>query len=553
MSNYRHHRGSIFWALTLIGIGVLFLYQNFNPAVRPWHLIAKYWPVLIIFWGISKLIDYIYARRHPEAAPRSLFSGGEVVLLIILLIIGTILSKTLLRPWGEWPSVMGLNDQQFAELFFNSYTFTQKVSQDVQGSPQILVVNRRGNVNIQGSDQQSIGAVIQETIWAENESAARKIADRLKFHFVQTGGQYQLTSNQDSLPQGGQTLRLDMILHVPQTTAAEVTDDMGDVSVSDLKGNQTLTTRRGDVHAKNIEGVLRIHKSRGATSVHKVDGSVELEGRGGDITVRDVTGSVTVEGDFSGDARFENIAQTLRYSSSRTSLNVQKLTGNLSMAMGNLAANGVDGPFDLATRDKDIRIENFKYSVRIVNRNGDVRLQMATPPTHAIEVTSKRGDVTLSLPGTSNFVLNALSNNGEVSCDFPGLSVSKLPGKRSINGVYGKGGPAINLLSSYGTIRVLRSAPGGSPSPASTASSHHRKHGVQPKGTSLPTVTSLTITVPEQTQVTAFLFRVWHSYWDTLATISKNVGKEIWTQALSSMVVVPSATRPAMLNAIAIR
>ncbi len=106
MSTYRHHRGSIFWALTLIGVGILFLYQNFNPAVRPWHLIAKYWPLLIIFWGISKLIDYVQARSHPETAPRSLFSGGEVFLLIILLIMGTILSKTILRPWGDWPSVM---------------------------------------------------------------------------------------------------------------------------------------------------------------------------------------------------------------------------------------------------------------------------------------------------------------------------------------------------------------------------------------------------------------------------------------------------------------
>jgi Toastrack DUF4097/LiaI-LiaF-like transmembrane region len=474
MSTYRHHRGSIFWALTLIGIGILFLYQNFNPAVRPWHLIAKYWPVLIIFWGLSKLIDYFHARSHPENAPRSFFSAGEVLLLIILLIMGTVLSKTVLRPWGEWPSFMGMTNEQFAELFFNSYTFTRKVSQDVQGSPHLLIVNRRGNVDIRGSDQQNIGAVIQETIWAENESAAKEIADRLQFHITENGGQYEIGSNLDSLPQSGRTIRLDMVIRVPQSTTAEVTDDEGDVDVSGLKGNQTLTTRRGDVHADDIAGVLRIHQAGGATSAHKVDGSVEIEGRGGDIAVRSVTGSVTVEGNFSGSTQFEDVAQTLRYNSSRTSLSTQKLTGTLSMDMGNLTANGIGGPFELSTRDKDILLEKFKFNVKIVNTNGDVHLQTTTPPSHPIEVDLKKGDITLSLPAASNFQVEAVSHNGDVSCEFPGLKVSKEPPMPAISGSYGKNGPMIKLSSSYGAIHLLRAEPQSAPAPASTAAGSAR-------------------------------------------------------------------------------
>lgn len=486
MSTYRHRRGSIFWALTLIAIGVLFLYQNFNPSVHPWHLIAKYWPVLIIFWGISKLIDYFQARAHPESVVHPLFSAGEVILLIILLIMGTAVSKIFLRSSGEWPAVLGMTDQQFAELFFNSYTFTQKVTQETKGSPHILIVNRRGNVNIHGTGQPEIGAVIQKTIWAENESAARKIADRLKFQFTETDGQYELGSNLDSLPHSGHTIRLDMSFRVPKATLTDVTDDNGDIVVSNLKGNQTLTTRHGDVHANNIEGVLRIHKSTGATSVHKINGNVEIEGRGGDIAVRNVTGSVTVEGGFTGSTRFENIAQTLRYNSSRTNLNVQKLTGNLSMDMGDLQANGVGGPFDLATRDKDISLENFKYNVKIVNSNGDVHLRSAIPPTHPIQVTLKRGNITLALPPTSSFIINALSNNGDVSSDFPGLKVSKQPPSPSINGAYGKGGPLIQLLSSYGDIRLVRTEGQGSATAPSTAAQQLQKGRLHSVAVALP-------------------------------------------------------------------
>lgn len=476
MSTYRHHRGSIFWALTLIGIGILFLYQNFNPAIRPWQLIAKYWPLLIIFWGLSKLVDYFQVRAHPEAPARSLFSAGEVLLLIIVLALGTLLSKTLLKPSGEWPAFLGMTDQQFAELFYNSYTFTQKVSQDVKGSPRLLIVNRRGDVSISGSDQPNMGAVVQETIWAENESVARSIADRLKFHFSENAGQYELGSNLDSLPHSGRTVRLDMTLRVPKSTSTEVTDNDGDIVVSDLKGNQTLTTRHGDVHANNIEGALRIHKSRGATSVHTIDGNVDIEGRGGDIAVRNVTGSVTVEGNFSGATRFENIAKTLSYDSSRTNLNVQKLAGELSMDMGNLSASEVNGPFELSTRDKDIDLKNFKYNVKILNTNGDVHLETAIPPTHSIDVDLKRGDITLSLPTTSSFQIDAVSHNGDVSCDFPGLTVSNKPPSPAIKGSYGKNGPIIRLSSTYGGIHIVRASTQPSSSPATTASS---RFGIQ--------------------------------------------------------------------------
>lgn len=529
MSTYRHHRGSIFWALTLIGVGVLFLYHNFNPTIHPWRLIAKYWPVLIIFWGLSKLIDYFHARSHPEDSPRSLFSAGEVVLLILVLIMGTIVSNTVLRPRNQWPSILGISDHQFAEMFYNSYTFTRKVSQDVQGNPHLLIVNRRGNVDIRGSNQHSIGAVIQETVWAENESAARELADQLKFHISENGGQYELSSNRKSLPQSGQTLRLDMTVRVPQSTTTEVTDDEGDIFVRGLKGTQTLTSRRGDVDASNIEGVVRIHKSKGATSVHKVDGSVEIEGRGGDIAVRNVTGSVTVEGNFFGATRFEKIGQLLRYNSSRTSLNTQKLTGTLTMDMGSLTANGVGGPFELSTRDKDILLENFRYNVKIVNSNGDVHLQTTTPPTHPINVELKKGDITLSLPAASSFQIDAVSHNGDVTSDFPGLQVSKAPPAPSISGAHGKNGPLIRLLSTYGAIHILSTQPA-------------------PKGTP-STQASRTRNWPTNAAAIKFPDR----YCPTWEMVSKNDGKEISTQPLSWMMVVPSAIRPAMLKAMAIR
>ena len=109
MSIYGYRRGSIFWALTLIAVGAIFLWQNFDSSIHPWQVIAKFWPILIIFWGLSKLVDYIQALAHPQTVPPPLFTASEVVLLVLILVMGTLISKIVLRPWQQWPASMGVD------------------------------------------------------------------------------------------------------------------------------------------------------------------------------------------------------------------------------------------------------------------------------------------------------------------------------------------------------------------------------------------------------------------------------------------------------------
>lgn len=463
MNGYTHRRGSIFWALTLIAVGSLFLYHNFDPSVRPWHIIAKFWPILIIFWGLSKLIDYLHAQSHPETAAPPLFTGSEVVLLVLILLLGTLVSKIVLHSWHEWPGEMGIHidDDEFASLFTNSYTYTQSLSQAAKPQPHLLIVNRRGDVSLRASDQSTLDAVVKETVRADNEDQAKKVADQLKFEIAEEGGQYVFKSNLDSLPSSGRNVRLDISLSVPKNTTAEITAERGDVSVEGLQGGQTLTTKHGDVRVANVEGLVRVHKSRGNTQVRDVKGNVEVDGRGGDIDVGGVSGTVTVSGDFSGAVQFHDIAQSLRFSSSRTDLTTQRLSGRLYMEMGSLDARGVDGPFEISTRQKDIHLDGFAHSVKISDTNGEISLRASTPPKQSIEVESKRGGINLMLPPGSNFQIDANSRHGEVQSDFSGPNLKVVPEGEaaSLTGTYGKGGPLIRLSTSYGTISVTHAGP----------------------------------------------------------------------------------------------
>jgi len=476
MNVYGYRRGSIFWALTLIAVGALFLYHNFNPAIRPWHIIAKYWPILIIFWGLSKLIDYLQASQHPETTPPPLFTASEVILLFLVLVTGSLVSRVVLRPAHEWPAALGIDLD--TDFLLNTYSYTQTLSQPARAEIRLIVEDQRGDLEIHGMDRPVIEAVIKREIKAENEEAAKKLNDELKVEIVEQAGSYVLRSNRPSLPGGGRVARLDIVLHVPKATSADVISERGEVIIDGLKGNQTVSAQRGDVRIASVEGLVRIHKSGGSTTVRDVKGNVDIDGRGRDVEATAVTGSVTVNGEFSGSVQFSNVAQTLRFNSSRTELTAQKLSGRLNMELGSLDARGLDGPFEIATRQKDITLEEFKHSVKIKTSNGTVRLETSVVPTQPVEVDLKKGDIELELPPQSNFQIDASAVHGEVESDFsgPGLNINKRAETPSITGSYGRGGANIRLTTSYGTIHLQQG--GAPPSPASEAAPKKAPRGV---------------------------------------------------------------------------
>jgi len=72
----RRSAGVIFWGLTLVTVGGLLLANNLGYPIQIWPYVARYWPALLIAWGLLKFVDY-YRFSH-AGDTRPLFSGGEV-------------------------------------------------------------------------------------------------------------------------------------------------------------------------------------------------------------------------------------------------------------------------------------------------------------------------------------------------------------------------------------------------------------------------------------------------------------------------------------------
>ena len=62
-------RSSIVAPLLLIGIGALFLARNMYPELPLLDYLARYWPFLLILWGVLRLVEVVFWAATEKALP----------------------------------------------------------------------------------------------------------------------------------------------------------------------------------------------------------------------------------------------------------------------------------------------------------------------------------------------------------------------------------------------------------------------------------------------------------------------------------------------------
>jgi lia operon protein LiaF len=53
---------SLFWGFIILVLGVLFLMKNFGLEIDVWHLIVKYWPLILIYIGLKNI--YLFTKKN---------------------------------------------------------------------------------------------------------------------------------------------------------------------------------------------------------------------------------------------------------------------------------------------------------------------------------------------------------------------------------------------------------------------------------------------------------------------------------------------------------
>ncbi|HEV2961371.1 MAG TPA: DUF4097 family beta strand repeat-containing protein [Candidatus Angelobacter sp.] len=446
--NYRPR--SIFGPLLLVGIGVVWLLYNMGIISRMgwWWWFSRYWPVLLIVWGVSRLVEQVWARHKGYATPR--IGGGGVFLLILLIIVGMGASASRNVNWSGLSDEVDFNNDDFFNWFGSHYEFTNDFAQTIEPGKPVKIIVARGTLNVTPSSDDQTHVIVHKTLSGDSESEAKSRNDETNPKFEQRGDTWLLDLTGDKFTHG----RFNLDVQVPKNFPVSLVTNRGDIHVSDRGGNIDLEANRGNIFAENIKGNANLQLQRGNVTVKNVDGDVTVNGSVFRTEISDVTGLLSLNGSYWNGTELARIGKQVSFKTDRTDMQFAKLEGDLSMDPGSLRATSLAGPFRLRTSSKNVELEKLDGDVQIEDRNAPVELHLKAP-LGKVEVDNHRGQIIVDVPADSGFQVDAESSYGNIQSDFD-LDINNSRRDATARGTIGKGGPQIRLRTERGTIQIRK-------------------------------------------------------------------------------------------------
>ncbi len=436
-NGYRHHhRHSIFGPLVLIAIGVLFLLRNRLPGFDAYRLIAHYWPALLIVWGIVRLVEH-----YTEPGVGGL-SGGEVALLVVVIIFGLALTASLSLPHWHWNG-----DWQGGAPWEQEYNFPAHAQAALPAGMPVVVRASRASVELVATPGQAIRASVEDSVRAGSQSAAQSRFDAAAPEMAASGGVWLVRPAGDH---PSDRLRSRLRLFLPAGTPVTITLDHGDIQVLHWAAPLSLTTQDGTVTVDAAAAAVTIHGGGGPIVVEDVEKSVDIQG-GGDLTVHHARGRVEMSGNSYGDVSLADLPAGFELLTGDTRITCAALHGNLDLTgEGLTAADARD--LQIRTHGRDIAIRAFQGSLSVRDQNGAVAaLPAAGAKLGSVSIRDGNGDIALGWPQSAGFRLDALARNGDIFGDW-GVTVQRDNGQAAAQGAAGGGGALIYLRTQDGNI-----------------------------------------------------------------------------------------------------
>jgi len=436
--------------LVLITIGVLFLLRTTGvisfAAFRGW--MVHYWPLLLIVWGVAKLLEHIWARQRGEPTPR--LGAGGIVLLVFFILFGTAFTSTANWNWRGIGNEMGA-DSDWGNWFGQHYDFTDNFAQPLAGGSEIKILTARGDINVTASEDNQVHAVVRKSVQSDSQESANRLNESTRPKFIQQGNVWLLDLTSGDFEKA----RFDLDLQLPKQVALSLATRRGNLSVSEHDGNIDLSTDRGDLTADNVKGSASLHIRHGSVTIKQITGNVQVDGEVEDGTVADVSGTLDFNAGYNGNVELSHIGQRLHLKSVRTDLQLAKLDGEISLGHGDIRASSVAGPVKLTTRSNEVHFEDVSGEVEVENRNGVVAIKPKAP-LGSIDISNAHGGIELEMPPSAGFRLDAQSTSGNIDVNDFGVNVDNQRRDATARATIGKGGPDIRLRTDRGSIQIRK-------------------------------------------------------------------------------------------------
>ncbi len=188
---------------------------------------------------------------------------------------------------------------------------------------------------------------------------------------------------------------------------------------------ERIATSNGAVRLDGMDGTGRVQTSNGTIRVGEHRGSLDLTTSNGAIEIRKMMGPVT--------ARTSNGRVT-----------VDEMLGALDAATSNgaITATVIETPGD--------------RPLRFATTNGSIDVTLRQPLRSELRAQTSNGGVTLRMPADLNARVSASTSNSSITNEFPLAGSDASVTKRKVEGRIGNGGPLVDISTSNGSIRLLR-------------------------------------------------------------------------------------------------
>ena len=445
---------SIAGPVVLILLGVLFLLGTMG--VLEIHslgrMFARFWPALLILWGVLKLVEHEQAKRAGQS-PRGIGVGG-IFLMVFVIIAGLIATQAARLNWKNIGEHIQLGDDQGLDDIFGGSTFnySDELSADIPAGSALHVNDDRGSITINVADGKTMRVSVRKKVRAEKEQDADSYNSKTKPQII--AGDKVVTLNANTRGAGDKGVTTDMDIYVPASTTLLITSGRGDVTIASMAGSVELNHRHGEISVNDHSGNLLLNVDGSSAHLAHVKGDVTIQGKGNEISVEDVDGAVHLNGEFQESVRLVRVSKAVSFRSSRTEMEFSRLDGRLDLDSGDLRADSLSGPMHLTTRSKDIALEGLSGDLRLEDENGSVEVGLNKPGN--VQIDNRKGDVQVSIPPNTPIKVEARTREGEIESDFDEIKVDNRDKGSSASGSIGANGPKLAMNCDKGTIQIRK-------------------------------------------------------------------------------------------------
>lgn len=440
-------------AIVLIVIGGLFLLGTMG--ILNAHglvvLFGRYWPALLILWGIIKLMEHEQAKR--AGLPGRGIGVGGVFLMLFIICGGLVATGVSRVNWGSLRDQLQIDDGDFDIFGGQSYDYSGDLSADAPaGMTALRILDDHGTVTVNVSDDKKIRVSWRKKVHSDSQEKADDINHKTAVAI--TPADKVVTLNANVQAAGDHGVSTDLDVYVPRNIDVAVTSRRGDVTISGMGGNLDINNQHGEVDITDLTGNAVLSVESSAARIQHVKGDVSIQGHAKEVDVEDVNGAVHLTGEFYESVRLVRVSKTVDFHSSRTDMQFAHLDGRLDLDSGDLRADSLAGPMHLSTHSKDIALEGLSGDLRLEDSNGSVEVGVYKPGN--IQIDNRKGDVQVTIPPGAAMKVEARTREGEIETDFDEVKVENEHRASSASGSIGANGGKLAINCEKGTIEIRK-------------------------------------------------------------------------------------------------